>query len=265
VALPIGMCQAWTPVFTCALPTGSEAVSGIAAELATETLYGLSGRQFGLCELTIRPCRRDCFESTFGGAGQWWEYGHYPQPALLRGLWYNLGCGGCAGECSCTVIHETILPGPVHEVTEVKVDGVVLTPDVDYRVDNYRLLVRLGGDMWPLCNDLNRPDTESGTWSVTFNTGQPVPTMGQVAAGIMTAEFSKMLLCESDCALPFNVTSLSRQGVDITLLDPVEIFENRRTGLFIPDLFINTYNPEGLRQRSRVYDIDAPYPRRTNT
>ena len=267
MALPIDLCEPWTPTFTCALPTGAYAVSGTALEAASEVLYAMSGRQFGLCTITVRPCRQDCWGGSWPFAANWWQYGvgQWPYPALIGGLWYNLACGGCAGDCSCTVVHEVALPGVVHDVTQVKVDGVVLTPNTDYRVDNYRLLVRLDGEDWPLCNDLNEADTEVGTWSVTFRTGRPVPSLGQAAVGVLTEQFTKLMLCDDTCELPFNVTQLSRQGVDITFLDPQEIFQNRRTGLYLPDLFVNTYNPHGRTQRARVYDIDAPYPRRVGT
>lgn len=267
--LGAGVCEIWDPILTCELPTGSEAVSGTAMEIATQVLHAMSARQFGLCEMTIRPCRRDCWGGSWPfGSGYWYQWSggdRWPYPALIGGLWYNLACGGCGDNCSCSIVHEVALPGPIYDITQVKVDGVPLTPGTDYRLDNSRLLVRLGGEAWPLCNDLNLADTEEGTWSVTFRTGRPVPTLGRTAAGVLGVEFAKMLLCDDDCALPLNVTQLSRQGVDITLLDPQEIFENRRTGLYLPDLFINTYNPNGRQMRARVYDIDAPYPRRTGT
>lgn len=269
MVLPIDLCEPWTPTFTCELPTGSDAVSGTALGMATEVLHAMSGRQFGQCSITVRPCRRDCWGGAWPFGTSWWQYGvvssQWPYPALVGGLWYNLACGTCGNDCSCSVVHEVTLPSVVREVTQVKLDGVVLVENVDYRVDNYRLLVRLGGDAWPLCNDLNLADTEVGTWAVTFRTGRPVPTLGSTAVGVLTDQFTKLLLCNEDCELPVNVTSLSRQGVDITLLDPQEIFQNRRTGLYLPDLFINTYNPHGRTQRARVYDIDAPYPRRVGT
>lgn len=268
MTLPYGICEPWDPIFTCELPTGSEAVSGTAVQMATETLWALSGRQFGLCSVTIRPCRRSCFGTMWWGrwGSLWPEYGGgYPNPALIRGQWYNLGCGGgCGDDCSCSPVYQIKLPGPVFDVTQVKVDGVALATSA-YRVDNYSLLVRLDGADWPVCNNLDEADTEIGTWSVTFRNGVPVPNMGQVAVGMLTEQFVKLLLCDDSCQLPFNVTSISRQGVDISILDPVEIFENRRTGIYLPDLFINTYNPNGLRRRAQAYDIDAPYPRRTNT
>lgn len=268
MALPAGLCEPWDPIFNCELPTGSEAVSGTALQLASEVLYAMSGRQFSLCSTTLRPCRRSCYGTNWWGrnGGFWPEFGgsSYPYPALIRGQWYNLGCGSCSGDCSCTPVYEVALPGPVVDVTEVKVDGVVLATDA-YRVDNWHLLVRLDGSDWPICNDLNEDDDQPGTWSVTFRSGRPVPSLGQVAVGQLTEQFVKLMLCDESCQLPFNVTSISRQGVDISILDPQDIFDNKRTGLYLPDLFISTYNPNGLRQRSRAYDIDSPFPRRTNT
>lgn len=252
-------CDGWEPTFTCALPTGAEAVSGVALNMAAETLYAFSGRQFGLCAVTARPCRSSCYGETWPAVvGTFVEYGTYPQPALYAGQWYNITCGSCGSECSCSRVSEVALPGPVYDVTQVKIDGEVLTPDVDYRLDDWRLLVRLGGEAWPLCNDLNLADTEEGTWSVTYRVGQPVPQLGKLALGILTDEFTKLLLCNSDCKLPKPVQSLSRQGVSLTFVDPNELFQAKRIGLYVPDLFINTTNPNALRRPSRAYDIDAP-------
>lgn len=142
---------------------------------------------------------------------------------------------------------------------------MILTQGTDYRLDNNRLLVRLGGEQWPTCNDLNLADTEVGTWSVTFRGGEPLTTLGQAAVGVLATEFTKLLLCDDSCQLPKPVQSISRQGVNITFLDPNEMFADRRTGLYLPDLFISTYNPHGLVRRARAYDVDAPFPRRTNT
>jgi len=261
-------CDGWTPTFTCALPTGAYAVSGTALQAASEVLYGLSGRQFGLCTVTRRPCRQSCYGDTWpiatGTPLETYD-NSYPTPALYAGEWYNITCGSCGSDCSCARVSEIALPGPVYDVTSVKIDGVVLTEGTDYRLDNSRYLVRLGGEEWPLCNDLNLADTEVGTWSVTYRTGQALPALGQLALGILTDEFTKALLCDASCRLPKPVQSLSRQGVNITFLDPNEVFQAGRTGLYTPDLFITTYNPRALTTRSRVYDIDNPQRLRSVT
>lgn len=253
---PPGLCEPWDPIWTCSLPTSAHAVTGTAVQLASEVLWALTARRFGLCNVTIRPCRRECYGTNWSGLGYWWEYGTYPTPTLYNGAWYNITCGSCDDGCSCTRVSDVMLPGPVHAIGLVKVDGVVLANGVDFRLDDYRRLVRLGGHEWPLCNDLNLADTEVGTWSVTFSQGEPVPELGRIAVGVLATELAKMLICDSSCALPKPVQSLSRQGVNITFLDPNEVFATGRTGLYVPDIFISTYNPGNLRRRSMVYDVD---------
>lgn len=258
--------NSWTPTYPCPLPVGSEIVSGIGLEAAAGVLWGLSGRQFGLCTKLLRPCRRECYGDTWPLG--WARYGTatgasgWPFPALIGGQWFNLACGSCGDGCSCSTVSEAILPGKIYDVTEVKVDGVVLTPQVDYRVDSNRLLVRLGGETWPTCNDLNLGDDQVGTWSVAVRVGTPLPPLGQIALGVLAMEFIKALMCDSSCALPKPVQSIARQGVNVTFLDPNQLFGQGQTGLYMPDLFINTYNPERLRKRSRVFNIDGDDNRR---
>lgn len=104
-------------------------------DAAAEILYALSGRQFGLCEVAIRPCRKSC--DPCGGSGMPWT------PALFNGEWVNLRCPKCPSSgCSCPEICEVLLPSRVHSVTQVMIDGEVL-PSSAYRVDNGRALVAL--------------------------------------------------------------------------------------------------------------------------
>lgn len=250
-------CDPWDPIYPagCTLPEGYEVVEGPALNMATEVLYAMTARQFGLCTTTLRPCRRECYSSS------WWTGNTLPMfsstltPRAAQ-YWTGMACGSCGTDCSCSSLSEVALPGPIHAVTEVRVDGVMLLPDTDYRLDNNRLLVRLNGE-WPTCNDLNLPDTQPGTWSATVVQGQPVPTLGQAALGELAIEFMKLLLCDKGCMLPRPLQSLSRQGVNITFLDPNEMFASGRIGLYLSDLFVQTYNPDGRRHRAKVYNIDA--------
>lgn len=248
-----GPCEAWTPIWCCELPTGSEAVTGTAVMAATEVLWHATAQRFGLCSTTLRPCRREC-DTTWPA----WTGGRYPTPALTDRGWVNVACGGCGDSCSCTDLEEAILPGPVYAVTEVKVDGVVLATDA-YRMDNHRLLVRVDGGVWPTCQYLDRADTETGTWSVTAQYGEPVPTLGQQAVGELACEMARACLGE-ECRLPLNVQQLVRQGVSISFSDSTELAERGYFG----GLFVQTYNPHRLTGRAQVYDVDAPW-RRTNT
>lgn len=253
----MGPCAAWDPIWCCTLPAGSQAVSGDALLAATEVLHHLSGQRFGLCEFTFRPCRRDCYANSWPfDSGSWWQWGGaYPRPLLFDGAWFNLTCGGCPGSCSCTPLSEAWLPGPVGEVVSVKLDGQSL-PASGYRVDDFFKLVRLGGLSWPVCQDLTLPDSEPDTWSVTLTIGEAVPTIGRYAVGELACEIVNACLGNT-CALPKNATSVSRQGVSIDFPTFTELLRHGVLGLRWTDMFIATYNPNRLRARPQVFDVDA--------
>src|SRR5512139_2553508 len=217
-----GPCDVWDPIMCCVWPTGSTvAATGYALQSATEILWAESGRQFGLCERTIRPCRRDCFDRA--GAG-WFEWSSgvgawsWPRPWLYQGNWYNLTCGSCPGSCSCTGIEEAKLPGPVYAVTQVKLNGSVMSTG-SYRIDEDQMLVRTDGGLWPFCQDMSAADTEDNTWSVTAQFGQPVPASGRQAVGELACEIARACAGE-ECRLPPGVKTAARQGVTIEFGDP---------------------------------------------
>jgi hypothetical protein len=259
-AYRFGPCAPWTPTWTCdiAAIAGAAAVTGVAVEIASEVLYLLTAQRFDQCSVTIRPCRQECVNS-FGAIGTWWQYGTYPRPYWWNGTWYNLTCGsGCpSNSCSCVTIDEVTLPGPV-DVTQVKVDGVILVEGVNYRVDDYRKVVRIDGVLWPFCQDLSKADTEVGTWSMTVTFGEPVPALGSLAVGELALEIVKYLTCAADCQLPQGVVDISRQGVSMTIGAISEILKNGFIQLRWCDLFIATANPHGLDARPAVIDLDSP-------
>ena len=260
-----GPCEPWDPIWNCniSLITGAAEVTGVAIQAASEILYQLSAQRFGLCDVKLRPCRKSCQ----GGFPwwSWWEYGSYPQPYWWNGTWYNLACGSCPGDsCSCISLSETELPGPVAGITEVKLNGVVLTAGVDYRVDDYRKLVSLG-DPWPYCQDLRLEDTEPNTWSVTAEYGEIVPVIGRMAVGELGLEFVKYLTCADDCQLPFGVVDVSRQGISMTIQNTAELIKQGIINLPMCAMFIQASNPEHLTARAAVYDLDAPSYRAVGT
>lgn len=259
-----GPCAAWPVQWVCELDPGAAAVTGTAVASATEVLWALSGRRFGLCEVTLRPCRRDCGDGRFyDDFGPPWTARTHPRPALHAGRWTNLVCGQCTGDCSCTQISEAVLPAPVREIVRVTVDGQVLPPAA-YRVDNNRLLVRTDGGRWPRCNNLSVADTEPGTWSVTALYGLPVPEAGRLAMGELACQIV-MAAQGGDCRLPAGVQQLVRQGVTISYPDVGALLKDGRTGLYLVDMFLAAFNPDRLRNRSRVYRVDRPTVRRPGT
>ena len=261
-----GPCEPWDPIWNCniTLITGAAEVTGVAVQAASEILYQLTAQRFGLCEVKLRPCRKSCQ----GGFPwwTWWEYGSYPQPYWWNGTWYNLACGSCPGDsCSCIGLSETELPGPVYSVAEVKLNGTVITPGTDYRVDDYRKLVALNDIIWPYCQDLRLEDTEDNTWSVTVNLGEVVPVIGRMAVGELALEFVKFLTCDDSCQLPFGVVDVSRQGISMTIQNTAELIKQGIINLPMSAMFIQASNPEHLTARAAVYDLDAPTYRAVGT
>lgn len=254
-----GPCAPWPVVWPrrCNLTGVAPEITGAAVEAASAFLYFATAQRFGLCTVALRPCREECYGTGWPGWADWWNFGTYPQPYWYNGTWYNMGCGQCTSGCSCTAISETFLPGPVASVVSVKVDGVTLVDGTDYRVDDYRKLVRLGGLLWPYCNDLQKDSSQPGTWEVVAQYGEPVPTLGQLAVGQLACYFVDFLNGE-DCELPAGITDLSRQGISMS-------FQNVDNGLTqfyaqfpIANLFIKTFNPYGLMARAQAYDLDGP-------
>lgn len=267
-----GPCEDWEPIWCGELSPAAASVSGTAVTLATEVLWQASGQRFGLCQVTLRPCRSECaegypmFDTWWPGAGgQAYAQGGGPRPYWANGLWWNV-CGSCSGGCSCTLVDEAILPAPVREVVEVRLDGVVMNPSL-YRVDENRKLVRTDQQPWPMCQDMAATDDKPNTWSVTITVGEDVPALGRRAVGELAAEFAKDCAGE-ECQVPYDVTSLSRQGVNLSYGSPSEEdFATGFLGLRMVRLFLAAYNARNLRQRGKTYDIDRnPRPwRRTNT
>lgn len=263
---PFGPCEPWPVLWTCDVSCTSPVATGRAVQFATEVLWALTGRQFGLCAVTLRPCRSTCYDGWDGWWGDrpFWSTGlTYPTPALIGGAWFNLVCGLCGDSCSCSQLSQVDLPAPVYDVVEVKVDGTVM-PTGSYRLDNDRTLVRIDGGEWPRCNDLRLSDSSVGTWSVTARFGQAVPEGGAWAVGELACQFVNAI-SGADCRLPKQVTQLVRQGVTIQMDSITELLKDGVTGLYFVDFFIKTWNPGRLRRRSRTYHVDGPRARRVGT
>jgi hypothetical protein len=219
----------------------------------------LSGRRFGVCPVTVRPCRRPCDGTLAPAFGPYYGAGSFT-PYLLDGAWIN-GCGSCTTDCGCGQLCEVVLPGPVDSVLAVKLDGLIV-PAADYLVYDHRALVRVdAGECWPYCQDLAAPDSEPGTFAVTYGLGTPVPVAGLHAAGVYACELVKAC-ADLPCRLPRRVTQITRQGVTYSLLDPMEFLEQGMTGLYEVDAWIRAVNPAGLAHGARVYSPDRRPPRR---
>lgn len=248
----------WTVEGTCCddvWEAASAELQTAAAEFGAFTMWAATGRRFGPCERTVRPCGRQCDNCQQG----WYWADGVMFPYILNGIWRNCWCGNNGdGCCTCAPRCQVYLPGPVASipVTGVSVDGVVISDD-SWRVDNGKWLVRTDGDCWPDCQDYNLDNGGTNTFQVTYFKGLAVPSILARAAGELACEWIKS--CQgSACRLPQRVQSIVRQGVTISMVDVDTILRNGWTGVDTVDQIIAQFNPYGLRSRMKIASPDEP-------
>lgn len=185
--------------------------------------------------------------------------------------------GECPGQelrpCSCACVEGTCcrcrlqyvpLAGryPVLEVTEVKVDAVVL-PATDYRLDQFSRLVRVDGEPWPSSQNMAAdPDTDADTFVIRYTVGRAVPIDLQHAAALLACELKKA--CNGQgCSLPNNVSRVLRDGIEFEVVpNGLPNILTQGKGLFgIPavDMIVNQYKPCETRgpKRRLIFAEDA--------
>lgn len=247
--------------------TFSPLVQANAIGWATQILDALTGRQFSQCAVNYRPCGPRCGQ-TFGyltwpvgspqsaGGGVPWM-----TPYIDSGAWRNCTCdGGCSCRASC----EVPFPSSVAHVVSVSVDGVFLDPSA-FRLDSYRgvpQLVRTDGECWPQCQDMDTGIEDVGSFVITYKPGKTLPLAGRMAAGELACDFAKACVGQ-DCSLPQQLASLSRNGVEVQVVDPTALLEDGLTGLANVDRWIRAVNPARKAARARVYSPDIAGPRFT--
>lgn len=229
-------------------------------QIASDLLFELSGRRFpGICTTTVRPCSQRVYRDG-------------PRNLNANVLHFSCGCS-TPRSCGCPRPSEiTLGVEPIDSILEVKIDGEVLGPEF-YRVDDYKYLVRLPDvgetfTAWPCCQNILLSDTEPDTFSVSFTYGQDPPLAGVHAASILACELA--LACNpvsgAECRLPKRVQSLTRQGISMVFIDPMEFLAGGRLGIYEVDSFLGVYNPNNLRRSARVVSPDFPERvRRTDT
>lgn len=225
-------CEQWPVAYPCDVSEVDPTVLANLREGAESLLWSLSGRRYGVCEVTEEyrsPCTDTCvpYGDRFGPGVEW---------ALNDGRQMRM----C---CRIYLDH-----APARAITAVYIDGDLLDPD------SYALhrdtLVRLG-QCWPCESD----DCEAPAVKVVYEYGLDVPALGEMAMGEVICEMLRAWEGQ-DCRLPSNAVSVTRQGVTVNLGEASELIRDNRVGLPIADAFLRMANPNGLRSRSRVYSPD---------
>lgn len=155
---------------------------------------------------------------------------------------------------------QVILSGrPVQAVHSVRVDGKALV-EGDWRVSNGFIL-----DLYAR-RALTPSICRSGRMvEIDYTYGQAnLPDVVERAIDTMTQELLAASNNDASCRIPERVTSVTRQGVSWTMLDPQDFLEEGRTGIYEVDLAIKAVNPTGARRRARVFTatMSAPAIRR---
>ena len=153
------------------------------AQRATEAMWVLTGRRFGVCTATVRPRR----------------------------------CGPVCG-CSCGCEGGIPLHYPVISIDSVKVSGVTVP---HYLIDGY-LLHRKDGKPWPTTQSLALDDDEVGAFAITYTYGVPAPPTVIKGAVELAVQFYLQDIKSPYCQLPFGTSKVTRQGMTLDMEKALE-------------------------------------------
>lgn len=247
-------CDPWAVQADLPEPCASAAIAtGLlddALQIASDVLYEWTGRRWpGVCSDTIRPCG---YRTTTS-----------PKPTGSNAAASGSEWCGChdSRDCGCGGLSEVRLPGyPVAAVSEVKIDGTVVDA-ARYRVDDRRWLVYLPESdtaerqNWPCCQRLDRADTEDDTFSIAYTYGEAPPVGGNRAAAALACQLALAFDPDAagECRLPKRVTTITRQGVSMAVLDPLTLFGDGLTGLPEVDLWVQSVQSGPARRRATAF------------
>ncbi len=243
---------------TCEWDTATDAQKLAAIDWASTILWASTGRQFGLCPVTVRPCG---WRDRAGGVewfGSLWQ-GSSWVPYLWNGTWYNAMCG-CAGMCCCIPDCSVRLAGPVESIIQVTIDGVIVDPATYFVYDQQWLTRVKDNGCWPFCSDLNLAPGEG--WEVEYNRGRAVPAPLLWAVGVLACQYLKLCQGGEDCRITNSrIVAMQRQGTDFQFVSFSEMLEFGWTGVAEVDQLISSYNPYGLKSPLLVLSPELRYPK----
>jgi hypothetical protein len=220
----------WEPIWRCDVAATDPALLVEVTRAAQGLLWALTGRRFGQAQ-TVGERYRAVASST-GECG-----GPYK---TSDGEWHNASRGRDC--CALHVYHQ-----PVRQIDEVRLDGVVLAAS-GYDLEGATL--RRVGTCWPIVDDC-----EAAVIEVDYTWGADVPVAGRLALGEVACDLLSGWT-GGECRLPSRVVSITRQGVTVDLADPQLFITSGLLGLPIADAWIRSVNPNGLKERSRVFSPD---------
>lgn len=250
VVIPSELCSGWAGY--------PQATKDSALWLASTWLWAATGRQYGVCPVTVRPSqgqRSELLYQTYEVVpGSQAGLGVPGGPFLFGGQWFNAGCvSACCGNSACAIV----LRGPVASVDEVLVGDEEVPPSA-YRVDITRgayLLVRIDGECWPMCQNFSSEPGEVGSFEVTYGLGRALPEVLAIATAVLACQYAKSIAGEA-CSLPARMTRLSRQGVEVEVSPPDPA--GGVSGIKLVDDTVALLNPSKRASPPLLFSPDLP-------
>lgn len=194
-------------------------------DAVSDLLFQVSGGiMSGRVTTTVRPCAVDC----------------------------SCGAYSCT-ECACCVMDRIPLLGPKPVIGSVKIDGQALDPGA-YAIMDGVYLVRVASgpaqpQPWPASQHLWRPDSELGTFSITYTYGLEIDAIAKAAAVELACDIAKEMAGRP--GLDPRTTAATYEGLTVAR-DPEQA---EQQGFIQLSRFLKTYAP-GVRSAVWSPELD---------
>lgn len=209
-------------------------VQQVALQWSVQTLWALSGRQFGVQDVTVAP----------------WVPTGRPGVPLPPGRVLSAGAGFAPYRPGATGPARVVrLPGPVLAVAAVVIDAAVVT---DWVLDPDGTLVRTGGGAWPVAQDVYDP-----RWTVRYTRGRVVPAAGNLAAARYAVELAKGLSAAPVNKMQGRVRDVGRSAMAVTPQDATDPANAGLTGVPLVDDWLRAVNPDRRASGPVVWSPDV--------
>lgn len=125
----------------------------------------------------------------------------------------------------------------------------------DYIVIGNKVVVRTGPVVAP--STLVLPTHRNVLIQATYTVGANLPVGTNRVVLKLAKEFA-LDATDGRSTLPERITSITRQGITWTVLDPADFLDKGRTGVIFVDTWLMALNPMRTRQKARVIDPRSP-------
>lgn len=215
IGTPTGPCDNWGLTWADVTARGcgscskitSEAAQAQILEAAVNLAWAATGRRYGVCTETLRPC-------------------------------LGCDCGSAYNECGCFVYQRIDLDPaqdmggisqPIQSIGSVTLLGVPLLPGTDYALGENRWLYRLPrGELWPACQDIGAVPAPV---EIEVGRGWPPPRDLILLGVLPLAREMAANDCGDPCSIdPSKVQSVQREGISFALISKGDAWKEGLTG-----------------------------------